>query len=560
MSSAHQSVHGALAGKNVLLTGVTGFLGKVFLAFVLEEGLFEGGRITLLVRGKKGKPSAQRLAALFARSPAFRRLRAEHGAKLGPWLAERIDVVDGEAREPGLGIDPGKRATLEARTDVVIHVAGLTDFNPDPTEAIAVNVHGALAAAALAQQTRGKRLMHISTCFVAGGIDGPALEHIQLDEHGGARSPNGTRFDPEDELLAIESVCRAQSQRHTDIVDAKKARIEAGSLRARALGWPNLYTYTKALAEILIASRQRRERHPCHVSMFRPSIIECARTFPFQGWNEGVNTAAPLVWLTGTLHRRMPFNPDHTFDVVPVDDVARGMVVSLASLVREDAPVLDVVQVATGDHNPIAYGRALDLVALTRRRQFAKSPDPLERMVLQHLDSVIWDVPADEDPVLPAIRTGARAARDLLIGFDPEMHLPKSMRQMFGSKLSAFAKKAGKELGQASRTVGQVMEMLRAYQPFTFDHDPTFITERVRAMSAALGDDDRARFGVETHTIDWRDYWMNVEVPGLERWSLPILRGERVLDDEPVPLTCDLPLVEASETTPHSVAYAGDAE
>ena len=160
MISAHppttraQSVLGALAGKNVLLTGVTGFLGKVFLALVLEEGLFEGGRITLLVRGKKGRPSAQRLAALFARSPAFRRLRAEHGAQLGPWLSERLDVVDGEAREPGLGIDPEKRATIEARTDVVIHVAGLTDFNPDPTEAVAVNVHGALAAAALAQQTR----------------------------------------------------------------------------------------------------------------------------------------------------------------------------------------------------------------------------------------------------------------------------------------------------------------------------------------------------------------------------------------------------------------------
>jgi len=560
MSSAQTTVHGALAGKNVLITGVTGFLGKVFLAFVLEEGLLEGGRITLLVRGKKGRSAQARLSALFARSPVFRRLRSKHGAELGPWLAERIDVIDGEAREPGLGIDPAQRATLEARTDVVIHVAGLTDFNPDPTDAITVNIHGALAAATLAQRTRGRRLMHISTCFVAGGIDGPAVEQVALDEHGGARSPNGTRFDPEDELLAIESVCRAQSQRHTDIVDARKARIEAGSLRARALGWPNLYTYSKALAEILIASRQRRERHPCHVMMFRPAIIECARTFPLPGWNEGVNTAAPLVWLTGTLHRHMPFIYTHNFDVVPVDDVVRGMVVSLAALVRDDAPLLDVVQVATGDHNPLTYGRALDLTALTRRRQYAKSADPLERVVLQHLDSVIGGVAANKDPLLPAIKTGVRTARNMLIAFDPEMHLPKSMRERFGAKLATFAKKAGKELGQASRTVGQVTEMLLAYQPFTFDHNPIFTTERVRGMSAALGDEDRARFGVQTHTIDWRDYWMNVEIPGLDRWSLPILRGERVLDDDPVPLTCALPVVEASEVATHDVAYAGDAE
>ncbi len=558
--SGHPSIRSALAGKNVLLTGVTGFLGKVFLAFALEEGLCEGGRITLLVRGKKGKPAHERVASLFARSPVFRRLRAEHGAELGPWLAERIDVIDGEAREPGLGIDPKKRATLEERTDVVIHVAGLTDFNPDPTEAIAVNVHGALAAAELAQRTRGKRLMHVSTCFVAGGIDGPALEQVALDEHGGARSPNGTRFDPEDELLAIESVCRAQGQRHTDPLDAKKARIEAGTLRARALGWPNLYTYSKALAEILIASRQRRERQPCHVTMLRPSIIECARTFPLAGWNEGVNTAAPLVWLVGTLHRRTPFSAEHTFDVIPVDEVVKGMVVSLAALVHPDAPLLDVVQVATGDHNPFTFGRALDLTSLARRRQYAESADPLERVVLQHLDSVIWDVAPEKDPVLPALRTGARAARDALIAFDPELHLPKSLREMFGSKLQSFAKKAGKELGQASRTVGQVTEMLRAYQPFVFDHDPCFATDRVRAMSAALSDEDRTRFGVESDTIDWRDYWMNVEIPGLDRWSLPILRGERVQDDEPTPLTCALPMVADGELAPHELTYAGDAE
>lgn len=548
-----------LAGKNVLVTGVTGFLGKVFVAFVLEHDLLRGGRLTLLSRGKRGKDGRARIAELFARSPAFRRLRQRHGAGLSAWLNERIDVVEGDARDAGLGIAPAQRATLAARLDAVVHVAGLTDFSPDPNDGLAVNVHGALAAADLAAGCRGKRLLHVSTCFVAGGIDGEAPEVVPLSQ-GMARSPNGTVFDPEAELLAMESLCRGASTKNRDEHEARKARIEAGTLRARSLGWPNLYTYTKALAELLITKRHQGPRAP-RITIVRPAIVECARTFPLPGWNEGVNTAAPLVWLTGTMHRRMPFTSEHVFDVIPVDEVVKGTTLALAALLRPDAPALDVVQLATGDHNPFTFGRVLDLTALARRRQYARSSDPLERAVLQHLDSVIHDVAPEKDPILPALRTGTRAVRDLLVGFDPDIHLPKALRGGWGDKLASLASKAGKELGQASRTLGQVDEMLKAYQPFVFDHDPRFVTARARDLTGALPADEREGFGVDTASIDWRDYWMNVEIPGLDKWSLPMLRGERPPEDEPVPLSAPLMLVEASEAPiTDDVDYAGDAE
>lgn len=546
-----------LSGKNLLVTGVTGFLGKVFVAFVLEHDLLRGGRMTLLSRGKRGKDGRARIAELFARSPAFRRLRERHGEGLAAWLNERIDVTFGDAREPGLGLDPAVQRALLERLDVVVHVAGLTDFSPDPEDGLAVNVHGALAAAELAALSRGKRLLHVSTCFVAGGVDGDAPEAVALSG-GAARSPNGTVFSPETELLAIDSLCRGVTERNADPNDARKARIEAGTLRARSMGWTNLYTYTKALAELLIVSRGEKQRG-LKISVVRPSIVECARSFPLPGWNEGVNTAAPLVWLTGTLHRRMPFTPTHVFDVIPVDEVVKGMVLSLAALSAPSAPALDVVQLATGDHNPFTYGRVLDLTALARRRQYARSSDPLERMVLQHLDSVIHDVAPEADPVLPALRTGTRALRDLLVGFDPGMHLPRALEQL-GTRLSRAASKAGKELGQASRTLGQVDEMLKAYQPFVFDHDPRFVTRRARALTDALPEGERSTFGVDTRSIDWRDYWMNVEIPGLDKWSLPMLRGERPPEDEPRPLTEPLQLVEPLGPAPTDVDYAGDAE
>jgi long-chain acyl-CoA synthetase len=454
------------------------------------------------------------------RSPAWRPLRERYGAALGEMLASRLEVVPGDARDELLGIPSEVLADLTARIDAVVHVAGLTDFVPDPADAVAVNVRGALRAADVAARTKTRLLLHVSTGFVAGKVDGRIDELLAI-----GRSPNGTRFDPHAELAAIESLVAASRERDPDPITARKARIEAGQQRANGLGWPNLYTYGKALAEHLLATRS-----DVTATFVRPSIIECARTFPFAGWNEGVNTSAPLVWLTGTMHRRMPFTGEHVLDVVPVDSVARGMTLALAQRFVH-ARHAEVVHLASGDHNPFTLERCVDLTALARRRQYMRSSDPFERLVLAHLDSVVTNRPPETDALVPAARTATKAARDLLVSFDPDQHLPSSLRDRFGKKLASWAQRAGKELGTASRTLGQVDEMLRLYKPFVFDHDPRLCTDRVRAWTAVLADEERDAFGFDTASIDWRDYWMNVQIPGLDRWSLPALRGERAPED-----------------------------
>lgn len=73
-----------------------------------------------------------------------------------------MDVVRGNVERPLLGLDPDVVAALAGSVDVVVNVAGLTDFEAPPGKALATNTHGAVHAADLAAAL-GARLVHVST-------------------------------------------------------------------------------------------------------------------------------------------------------------------------------------------------------------------------------------------------------------------------------------------------------------------------------------------------------------------------------------------------------------
>src|SRR5690606_8968007 len=102
-------------------------------------------------------------------------------------------------------------------------------------------------------------------------------------------------------------------------------------------------------------------------------------------------------------------------------------------------------------------------------------------------------------------------------------------------------------------------------QPFIHDYDYRFVTTNVRARTAELRDEERAQLGWDLEGLDWRRYWMDVEIPGLDKWSLPILRGKDAPEDEGFDLGGDLPLAARAllpEELPSSAqpALMGDAE
>jgi len=503
-------VSDSLRGRHIVLTGVTGFLGKVFAGLVLQE-VQDIRCITLVVRGKGRKVTARRrVEQMLECSPGFRTLRAAHGEDFVDYVSARLQVVEGDVERPRFGLDMDVLEGLRGgKVDALIHCAGLTDFSPDPARALRANVMGAKHAADLARFL-GAPLMHISTCFVAGNISGVIDETLEA-----GISPSGTPFSVNEEIHLLDRLCQEGEAAHDRTV-----RIDRGTERAQALGWPNLYCYTKALAEHLLAAR-----NDVDITIVRPAIVECASSYPFAGWNEGLNTAGPLAWLISTAFRRLPTRTAHAFDVVPVDDVARGMILVLCAMLRGDRP--GVVQLASSDVNAFTFDRAVELTGLGFRRWVRKGGGTPQDRVLRLLDPVPVALNTEGESVVP----GLRRAISRVMG-----HVDDAT---WTSRLIDW-----------DDQLDRIENMLDLYRPFLYDNRYIFQTDTVRTLSAELDDDEQV-FAWGVPKINWRSYWVDVEYPGLATWCFPIIRGEDVPMDTPMS-----PRLQLS-TAPQSTSMAG---
>lgn len=494
-----------LDGRRIVVTGFTGFLAKVFVAALLER--VPDVEIALLVRPRgKLRGARVRVEQIVDTSPVFRALRARHGARLSEWLGARLIPIDADVEKPGCALDADALARL-AGADLVVHCAGLTDFEPDPAAALACNVAGAFNAAELAERL-GAPLVHVSTCYVAGAVGHAVVDEVL--EPGLA--PNGKRFDPHGEIRALQLLCRG--------TPVASDRIREALARGRALGWPNIYTYTKGLAEHGLA--RRAAAGSLALTVVRPSIVECARRFPFPGWNEGLNTAGPLAWLISTAFRRLPTVPEHAFDVVPVDDVAFGLAAIGAAALEGRAG--GVFHLASSDHNPLTFARAVELTGLGMRRWTRQGNGTRADQALNRwLDPI--PVPAGSPGPLSfdRLRSAARWLRDTADKLDPE-RLPAPL----ADRWTEARDRLNSQLDGATDAMARIDKMLALYAPFIHDNDWVFRTDRARALTAGEGP-----FRFDLGDIDWCKYWVDVEYPGLRKWCIPLIDGQKVPEDPP---------------------------
>lgn len=277
-------------GATVLLTGATGFLGKVVLEELLrrhDELAVE--RVWVLIRPHRPATPRARFQRKIATSPALAALPDD-------WRS-RVKVVGGDLAAPGGGLSEADREALESEVTHIIHCAASVEFDLPLADALAANTTSALEVLELARRCRHLvSMVAVSTAYVTphrGGIQRCEEVLPPLPE------PAAALYD------------RIRGGR----ADERKV--------LRATGHPNTYTLTKALAEHLLAER----RGDVPLSIVRPSIITASRRWPLPGWIDNVGAFAAFVWMVGGgYHRVLIARPETALDLVPCDEVSARVI------------------------------------------------------------------------------------------------------------------------------------------------------------------------------------------------------------------------------------------
>jgi hypothetical protein len=87
-------------------------------------------------------------------------------------------------------------------------------------------------------------------------------------------------------------------------------------------------------------------------------------------------------------------------------------------------------------------------------------------------------------------------------------------------------------LAKTERSLERVEKLIELFEPFILHNEHDFVADNVEKLSFALIPEEKETFGYHTSSLDWWDYWINVHIPALRRWTYPLIEG-RPLEARP---------------------------
>ena len=538
-----------LSGKSILVTGATGFLGQPLVEKILWAAP-DVKRVHVLIRPKRQfggdvQSPRERLEKELFTSSVFDRLRFRHGESFEAFLDEKLVAVAGDISEKGLGIDPEVRARLVGELDVVINSAAVVSFDAPLDQALELNTLGAGRVAELAGECEDAVLIHVSTAYVCGTIEGSVPETLH---HAAPDSdepyPARRIVDPEREIEKIRELveevraegesARVRRELVAALVERRNRRgadrseprrktieklksqwmenrlVEAGMEWARSRGWNDTYTYTKALGEQIVL----RRRGETPAAIVRPAIIESSLHEPSPGWLDGLRMADPLIAAIGKGRlRSLPLDPELTIDLVPADMVVNAMLAAIPRLAEKGGTA--IYQVATGSRNPITMGEMHDLIV----RYFQSNP--------------MFDKEGEPIEVKPLRFPGPRRFRaEYKLKAKPIEWAESALDTLLDRGVASdTAQKQRRKLAATKAAIDKLFYYGELYEPY-LNLDARFQVDRTMELFQWLTPEERRRFDFDVTRLNWRHY-MHVHIAGVKKYILKVERvGTMEVDDE----------------------------
>jgi len=268
-----------------LITGATGFVGKVLVEEILRKRRDPSDHIYILIRPKK-EPVDDRFRKLLA-SKCF--------DNLGVAEKSRIHYIEGDILEKNYGIEEDMLKQLDSRIDCMINVAASINFNESLKTSLRNNYGSTVNTLNLIRDhiPNLKRFIHISTAYVnpPNNEDPVPPERVRMN------------------LDYKEVVGLIEQGFSLDEVNTSNGTI-----------YPNSYCLTKALAEEYVIDNGHSIK--AEISILRPSIISNSYRYPSPGWTDSFAAYNGFLIAIGTgLLSNVRVRNDAVFNIVPVDFV-----------------------------------------------------------------------------------------------------------------------------------------------------------------------------------------------------------------------------------------------
>lgn len=305
--------------KCVLITGATGFMGKVLVEKLLRScpGL---KTVYLLMRPKGTSDIRTRLEELLA-AKLFDGLRSSSPERL-----TKLVPVQGDILQPGLGIRSSDVMCLQETVAVVFHTAATVKFDEALKLSVEMNVRGTERLLELCQRmVRLEALIHVSTAY------------CNCDREMVAEIVYPTPLEPNQLIQCMQWM-------DDDLVQQITPRLIGNR--------PNTYTLTKAVAEQLLVD----QCGSLPVAIVRPSIVTAAWREPVPGWVDNLNGPTGMILGAGKgIMRSFLCDGDMVADLIPVDVPINLMITAAWHTATNRTNNIVVYNCTSGNRNPVQW-------------------------------------------------------------------------------------------------------------------------------------------------------------------------------------------------------------
>lgn len=312
------------ASKSVLITGATGFVGKILVEKLLRScaGI---EKIYVLLRDKEGNGIQQRFES-FISSTLFDDLK-----KLNPTALQKLVPIEGDLTVATISSEKNVK-TLKENVSFVFHCAASMKLEDSLKATLTKDLIGTRNILNLAESfSLLESFVHVSSAFSNMNQD-KIFEEIYKQTF--------------DYNKAIEYVEQHKSH---EIDEMAKLALK---------NFHHIYIFSKNLTEHLVSDRSKH----LPIAIVRPSIVCPSYEEPTPGYVDTFEgPMGILIGATSGTLRSIYGNGSKVCDLMPVDYVANAIIVASTAVATNENKALTIYNCTSSKQMPITWNQFLEL-------------------------------------------------------------------------------------------------------------------------------------------------------------------------------------------------------